>query len=123
MLLHAKEGIEISGDPYEIEGVDDQFRGVTKLMFIMIFNAESRDNAWKAIKNNSKIKSIRNNKHPKGIKNFDQYLSLYRTQVFGYLSVLLLRIRRKTSVARFSHRWKCNAKNAERASSHNFACA
>ena len=75
-MLYAKEGIDILGDPYEIEGVDDQFRGVTKLMFMMIFNAESRDKAWEAIKNNSKIKSIRNNKHPKGIKNFDQYLSL-----------------------------------------------
>ena len=75
-MLYAKEGIDKLGDPYEIEGVDDQFRGVTKLMFIMIFNADSRDKAWKAIKNNSKIKSIRNNKHPKGINNFDQYLSL-----------------------------------------------
>ena len=75
-MLYAKEGINILGDPYEIEGVDDQFRGVTKLMFVMIFNAETRDNALEAIKNNSKIKSIRNNKHPKGIKNFDQYLSV-----------------------------------------------
>ena len=75
-MLYAKEGIDKLGDPYEIEGVDDQFRGVTKLMFLMIFNAESRDKALEAIKNNSKIKSIRNNKHPKGINNFDQYLSL-----------------------------------------------
>ena len=75
-MLYAKEGIDKLGDPYEIEGVDDQFRGVTKLMFLMIFNAESRNKALEAIKNNSKIKSIRNNKHPKGINNFDQYLSL-----------------------------------------------
>jgi hypothetical protein len=75
-MLYAKEGIDKLGDPYEIEGVDDQFRGVTKLMFIMIFNAESRESAEGAIKASSKIKTIRNNKHPKGIKNFDQYLSL-----------------------------------------------
>jgi hypothetical protein len=75
-LLHAKEGIQISGDPYEIEGVDDQFRNVTKLMFIIIFNAPSRLKALNAIRNSSKIKTIRNKKYPKGIKNFDQYLSL-----------------------------------------------
>ncbi len=75
-LLYAQEGIEIEGDPYAIEGIDDQFRSITKLIFMIIFNASSRKSALKAITTNSKIKENRGGKFPKGIKDFDGYLSL-----------------------------------------------
>ena len=75
-LLFAEKGIEVEVDPYAIDGVDDQFRSVTKLIFMIIFNAPSRSSALKAITTNSKIKESRDGKFPTGIKDFDGYLSL-----------------------------------------------
>jgi hypothetical protein len=75
-MLYAKEGAEITGDPYAIEGVCKNFRDVTKLIFVILFNASSRNTALATIKNNPKIKILRNNKYPKGIRNFDEYLKL-----------------------------------------------
>ena len=75
-LLYAKEHVELRGDPYEIAEVGLEFRGVTKQMFIIMFNASSRAKALNAITRSPEIKKLRNNKHPKGIKNFDQYLAL-----------------------------------------------
>jgi hypothetical protein len=84
-LLCAKEGIALSGDPYHINGIDEQFRSVTKLIFFIVFNVTSRESALKVIKANKKISSIRNGKLPKGVKNLDEYLSRIEAAYEGIL--------------------------------------